>query len=180
MLDHKVDNADDVVASSESRSRPATRPFVRKRLVPIAVLAIIAGVVLGVRGWRPASTHSGPSASSSSPAVPVSAAIEAKYGIRFSVVAVTAGGGMIELQYQILDSDKTDAIHDAASAPFVVDSHGTKYADPGMVGHTHVGKTKAAGTTDYILLSNARGGVKPGSIVTIKIGDLELRNVRVL
>ncbi len=49
-----------------------------------------------------------------------------------------------------------------------------------MVGHSHVGKTQAAGTTDYILLANAKGGVTPGSIVTIKVGDLALENVPVL
>ena len=80
----------------------------------------------------------------------------------------------------MLDSDKTLAVHDADVAPFVVDRNGVKYADPGMVGHTHVGAARAPGTSDYILLANARGGVQPGSVVTIKVGDLELRNVRVL
>jgi hypothetical protein len=112
--------------------------------------------------------------------MPTSAAIEAKYGIRFLGVDVTSGGGMIQLRYQVLDSDKTAAIHEADVAPFVIDSSGKKYADPGMVGHSHVAKTQSPGTSDYILLANARGGVKPGSIVTIKVGDLELRNVPVL
>ena len=112
--------------------------------------------------------------------MPISSAIEAKYGIRFTLVDVTAGGGMIQVRYQVLDSGKTDAIHGTDLAPYVVDSQGAKYADPGMVGHSHVGKTMAAGATDYILLSNARGGVKAGSIVTIKVGDLELRNVPVV
>ncbi|MEY2445076.1 MAG: hypothetical protein QOE00_1656, partial [Ilumatobacteraceae bacterium] len=66
-----------------------------------------------------------------------------------------------------------------SAAPYVVDSHGVKYADPGMVGHSHIGPVKASGTTDFVLLANARGGVRPGSIVTIKIGDLELRDVPV-
>jgi hypothetical protein len=62
----------------------------------------------------------------------------------------------------------------------VVDRTGVTYADPGMVGHSHVGAAKAPGTSDFVLLANARGGVQPGSVVTIKVGDLELRNVPVL
>ncbi len=86
---------------------------------------------------------------------------------------------MIQIRYQVLDSDKTEAIHGTELAPIVIDSHGTKYAEPGMAGHSHVGKTQAAGTTDYILLANAMSGVKAGSMVTIKVGDLELHNVPV-
>ncbi|HEX3089821.1 MAG TPA: hypothetical protein VHQ23_14300 [Ilumatobacteraceae bacterium] len=112
--------------------------------------------------------------------MPVSAEIESTYGIRFTVVDVTAGGGMIQIHYQVLDSAKTEAIHGTDLAPLIVDSRGVEYKDPGMVGHSHVGKTQAAGTTDYILLANAKGGVTPGSIVTIKVGDLALENVPVL
>jgi hypothetical protein len=143
-----------------------------------ALVAIVMAILL-IRGWRPSST-SAKSVTAAPPTIPASPEIEAKYGVRFTSVDVTAAGGMIQLRYQILDSDKSAALHDAASAPFVVDSRGVNYADPGMVGHTHVGKTKVAGTSDYILLANAKGGVQPGAIVTIKIGDLELHNVKVL
>ena len=111
--------------------------------------------------------------------MPISAAIESTYGIRFTGVDVTAGGGMIQVRYQVLDSDKTEAIHATDLTPYVVDSRGVKYADPGMAGHSHVGKALAAGRTDYILLADAMGGVQPGSTVTIKVGHLELRNVPV-
>ncbi len=140
----------------------------------LAVVALVTGILL-VRGWRPPS-HS----ASAGSGMPASAAIEAEYGIRFTSVDVTAGGGMIQIRYQVLDSDKTLAVHDEDVAPFVVDRNGTKYADPGMVGHSHVGPARTPGTSDYILLANARAGVQPGSVVTIKVGDLELRNVPVL
>ncbi|MEP7204487.1 MAG: hypothetical protein ABI894_17875, partial [Ilumatobacteraceae bacterium] len=58
-------------------------------------------------------------------------------------------------------------------------SDGTDYGLPGMPGHSHVGPVKKAGTTDYVLLANVGGALKSGSTVTIKIGDLELRNVPV-
>ena len=179
MLSYSVDDVNEVVVDETVGPPRAARPFVRVATAVVA-LALIFVAVLVIRGWRPTSSSSTPKPTAAATQVPTSAAIESKYGIRFTLVAVTAGGGMIQVRYQVIDSAKTEAIHGTELAPFVVDSHGTKYADPGMVGHSHVGKTQASGSTDYILLANAQGGVKAGSFVTIKVGDLELRNVPVV
>jgi hypothetical protein len=173
-----VEQQIDASAKADAAPSPPRAASSRRWWVALAALAAVAGVVGGCLVVR--SHQSATARSSTASAMPVSPAIEAKFGIRLSLVAVTAGGGMIQIQYQILDSAKASAVHDATIAPFVVDANGVKYADPGMVGHTHVGNDKAAGTTDYILLANARGGVRSGSKVTIKVGDLELRSVRVL
>ena len=181
MQSYSVESMDEVVLEPMAGPPRAARPFVRAAIAVVA-LAVVFFAVLVIRGWRPTSTSgtTKPSAAATATQVPTSAAIESKYGIRFTLVAVTAGGGMIQVRYQVIDSAKTEAIHGTELAPYVVDSHGTKYADPGMAGHSHVGKTMASGATDYILLANARGGVKAGSFVTIKVGDLELRNVPVV
>lgn len=181
MLTYSVQAVDDATPE-EPKVRPprAARPFVRTAFGVVALAILVFGILL-VRGWRPDSGDetAAPAAAGAAPTMPTSPAIEEKYGVRFIGVDVTSAGGMIQIRYQVLDSDKTEAIHDQTAAPYVVDSHGTKYADPGMVGHTHIGPVKAAGTVDFVLLANARGGVKPGSTVTIEIGDLELRNVPV-
>ena len=176
-----VVSVNQIVLEPKAGPPRAARSSVRTA-VAVLTLAVLFAAVLFIRGWRPMSSDSTPrpAPSATVPAMPTSPTIEAKYGIRFTLVDVTAGGGMIQVRYQVLDSDKTDAIHSADLTPFVVDSKGAKYADPGMVGHSHVGKTLPAGTTDYILLANAMGEVKSGSVVTIKVGDLELRNVPVL
>ena len=180
MLSYGVESVDEVALESKAGPPRAARPFVRAAL-GLLVLVLLFVAVLFIRGWRPNSDETAsPAPVATATAMPISAAIESTYGIRFTGVDVTAGGGMIQVRYQVLDSAKTEAIHGTDLAPYVVDSHGTKYADPGMVGHSHVGKTLAAGRTDYILLANAMGGVKPGSMVTIKVGDLELRDVPVL
>ncbi len=177
MLTYNVDKVTDNALEQKVRPPQGGRSFARKTLLVLG-LVVLVGTVLFVRGWRPTSAHSksGPAAV----VMPTSPQIEAKYGIRFTGVDVTASGGMIEIRYQVLDTDKTSAIHQADAAPFVVDGSGVKYADPGMVGHSHVGKDKTPGTSDYILLANAKGGVKPGATVTVKVGDLELHNVPVL
>lgn len=178
MLTYTEEGVDETLLERRTRPLPR-RPFVRAAIGIAAVAALALGILLA-RGWRPGSndTAAKPEAASAS-GMPVSAAIEAKYGVRFLGVDVTSSGGMVQLRYQVLDGDKTEAIHAADAAPFVIDTNGKKYADPGMVGHSHVGKTPTPGRSDYILLANAGGGVKPGSTVTIKVGDLELRNVPV-
>ncbi len=181
MLDYMVESTDDIVLEEKAGSPRAARPLVRLSLAVLALAAVFLAVIL-VRGWRPGTdnnTTTTPAVASSRPVVPTSPEIEAMYGIRFTLVNVTAGGGMIQVHYQVIDSDKTESIHDETIAPYIIDSHGAKYADPGMVGHSHVGAVKAAGTTDFILLANAGGGVKAGSLVTIKVGDLELHDVPV-
>lgn len=183
MLTYSVEGVgQEEVQPEELKARPprAARPFVR-RLVPILALAAIFGGVFMVRSWSADSNNTPVKhvAANGQLVMPTSAAIEAKYGVRFTGVDVTSGGGMIQVRYQVLDSAKVETIHDNASAPYVVDSSGKKYADPGMVGHTHIGPVAASGRSDYVLLANAAGGVKAGSTVTIKIGDLELRNVPV-
>jgi hypothetical protein len=179
MLTCSDESVDETLFERKAHKLRPLGPFVRTAIGVVLLAALVVGVLLA-RGWRPNSKDSAAQpVAASEVGMPTSAAIEAKYGIRFLGVDVTSGGGMIQLRYQVLDSDKTEAIHDADVAPVIVDSSGKKYADPGMVGHSHVGKTQAPGTSDYILLANARGGVKPGSTVTIKVGDLELRNVPV-
>ena len=134
-------------------------------------------VILAVRGWGPFAAEGGSVPSSA--AMPVSASIEATYGVRIESVAITAGGGMIQLRYQILDGDKAEALHGTDAAPAVISADGNVYADPGMAGHSHVGKTGASGASDTLLLADAGGAVHRGDVVTVRIGDLELHGVRV-
>jgi hypothetical protein len=164
--DRVVDDVDEQPLPPR-RSASSARSIVRTVSLVLALAAIVLAVLLA-RGWRPQATNATTSPTSGIATMPVSAEIEATYGIRFTGVDVTAGGGMIQIRYQVLDSAKTEAIHGTDLAPVIVDSHGITYADPGMAGHSHVGKTQAAGTTDYILLANAQGGVTAGSIVTIQ------------
>jgi hypothetical protein len=178
MLVYGEESVDEPLLEQEAPHPRGAQPLVRAG-VGLLALALLAIGVLFVRGWRPGSPDESAKPLAAHQTMPISAEIEATYGIRFTLVNVTAGGGMIQIHYQVLDSDKVEAVHGTDLAPVVVDSQGVRYADPGMVGHSHVGKTQSAGATDYILLADAKGGVRHGSVVTIKVGDLELRNVPV-
>jgi hypothetical protein len=169
------DESDTDVSIAEARSPQGGRASWIRWGLAVLGLVLMMGAVLVVRGWHPWTSDS-----SSSNTMPTSAEIENEYGIRFTTVGITAGGGMIMLRYQVLDSDKTNVVHDKDTAPYVIGADGKKYADPGMQGHTHIGKASAAGTFDSVLLANGRGGVKPGDHVTIKIGKFELKNIPVV
>lgn len=164
--------------ASPVRSRHGAGPWARRVAAVLALAAVFFGVLL-VRSWGSGSEPTTPSRSVDRRTMPTSPAIEAKYGVRFIGVEVTSAGGMIQIRYQVLDSAKTEAIHSQEATPTIIDASGTEYNLPGMPGHTHIGPVKKAGTTDFVLLANARGGVKNGTTVTIRIGALELHDVPV-
>lgn len=157
---------------------PVNRSVLKTVLVGLLLVVVFCSTLM-LRGWNPIVRTTDESRSAVAPNMPISTQMENQFGIRLLGVDVTAGGGMLQLRYQILDSAKTEALHDAETAPIVIDSAGNKYSDPGIVGHSHIGKTKQAGTTDYILLANAQGRIKSGSFVSIQIGSFTLNQVPV-
>ena len=155
-----------------------------RRLVGIAVvLTLLAGSVLGVLWIRGAGRSTAVKRPSSADAelvsVPASPAMEDTYGIRIMSVAITAGGGMVQMRYQVLDADKVQTMHDETIGPFVVGSSGTLFDAPGMTGHSH-GRLPGLGGTGYVLLANTKGGVRPGDTVTIRMGTITIPGVKVL
>jgi hypothetical protein len=168
----------DVIPASSAPSSSRVRSVL---LVAVVVLGL-AAMVLGILAVRRAGPFAESAAASASGGVPESAAVESQYGVRLVGVDITASGGMIQLRYQVLDLDKSAALHpsaDEAPVVVVVDADGHEYADPGIAGHTHVAGVAAAGGYDRILLANARGGVHAGDRVTVRFGDLELSGVPV-
>ena len=109
--------------------------------------------------------------------MPPSAQVEDRFGIRFTSAAITAGNGMIQLRYQVLDAQKAGALHD--TPPVIVRGDGTVFDAPGIPGHSHSKNTADAGRAGYVLLANSSGGIRPGMVVTIKVGDIVLKGVKV-
>ncbi len=91
--------------------------------------------------------------------MPISQEIESTFGMRVLGVDITTGGAMIQIRYQVLDADKADAIHDETVAPHIIDASGKLYDQAGIPGHTH-GRSKAAGSTDVVLLVQHRQHVE--------------------
>ena len=111
-------------------------------------------------------------------AMPISSAIEDKYGIRISQVAVTADGGMIDFRYQVTDPVKAaNFALDPASTP-VLYAGGSNVAVNQTSPMSHK-ELLHVGTTYFLLYKNASGSIAPRTYISIVLGDLKLDGVPV-
>ncbi len=136
-----------------------------------AVLVLAAALAVWMLAARPAG--GGESARQAE-----RAAFEERTGVRPVHVAVTGGGGLIDLRYQVVDPDKAAALHDPERPPGIVDSATGKLLDVPLMQHGHTGSMRAGGTY-YTLLLNLGGRVHQGEEVAIAMGDSRLEHVRV-
>ena len=157
----------------------AVRPERRlaKWLVVVLAAAAMVAVFAGVRDLR--STNASVTHSSRATGMPTSAAIEATYGVRFDRVAIVATGGMLQINYTVLDESKAPALHDEATLPYLQLADGTKLNTPGIAGHAHSPLDAAVGAGGYILLANSKALVTKGTEVSIHMGELRLDHVQV-
>jgi hypothetical protein len=147
------------------------RPERGRIAIVVIGMILVAGAVLG---FRAVSRSSGPEAAIG---MPSSERIEQKYGIRIERVSLIASGGIVELKYQILDSDAADALHDDDKQDFPhIVANRTVIETPTF--HHHGGEV-VAGRELSILYTNAKGAVRTGETVSIEIGDEQLSHVPV-
>lgn len=157
----------------------ATRPSVlrartgrRAWLAAALVVAVIVTCRL-VTAPMPTELETAPAS-----AFPSSAAIEARYGVRFVQLDVLAAGGLVELRYLVLDPDLATAFHDPTGAhlPHVVTRSGAELRETPFHSHS---TAQAPGATYSILFRNDGGAVVRGDRVAIAVGDLRLTDVAV-
>ena len=150
--------------------QPSLRAIVWASLVAGVLLVALAGWLVLGKG-QPAAPRGIPApASASSPA------FEAATGVRVIRAAVTAGGGMLDLRYQVLDPNKAVIVHDADKPPTIIDEATGKTFNTPWMQHSHSGDL-TAGVTYNLMLMNSGGVIKRGSPVTIVIGDARLEHV---
>lgn len=137
-------------------------------LLGVVVLAVVALVVwqtqrVAVTKWEPGN-------------MPISQAMEDKYGVRFSFVAVTAGGGMVELRYRVVDAGKAANFgHYTETAPMLISEVTGKVVDVTIMGlHNH---RVEPGRTYYVLYRNTGNAIVSHEPLTIVVGDLKLEHV---
>ena len=105
-------------------------------------------------------------------------AFEAETGVRLVHVALTAGGGMIDLRYQIVDPDKAVIVHDEETPPTLVDEATGQAIS--TTWHEHDSTQELhTGVNYYELIMNPDGIIKRGNTVTLIIGDARLEHIRV-
>jgi len=138
-------------------------------LVAAAAVAVSGAVWAGADAPQPAAVQR-----TAGSHAPRSAGIEDRFGIRILGAYVTAAGGMVEIQYQVLDADKALGIADDKP---VLRAHGTVFDVDGLAGHGHGHHVPPAGRSGFVLLANTKGALHSGDVVSVLVGDLTLDGV---
>jgi hypothetical protein len=149
-------------------------------LIGLAALALVlAGLALWLFTWS-MSPAAGPSAPPSDPMAAISqAAFTDATGVRILRVFSTAGGGMIDVRYQVVDPDKAIIVHDTQNPPKLVNEATGQLIDRPFHDHSSKTQLRAGGTYQEILV-NEGGVINPGDLITIFIGsDARLEHVPV-
>lgn len=97
-------------------------------------------------------------------------------GVRIVYVALTGGGGLIDLRFQVIDPSKAAAVHDDATPPAIVDQASGLVVNSLLMGHSHSG-TFTAGQTYYLVFENPGNLVQRGSMVSVLLGDAQVDDV---
>ena len=150
----------------------------RQRKVSWQGLALVAGCLLlvSLAVWMVVAqyTHGGSGRQDAAGAPKVT--FEEATGVRLLWVAVTAGGGMIDLRYQVLDPDKALIVHDQKRPPKIIDEATGRTISRPWMAHGHKRRLRMAASY-YQLLMNSGRIIKRGSPVTVVIGEARLEHI---
>ena len=154
-----------------------SQSFFRSRsiLLPIIgfILLVIAGFAIFVFLSNRA-TDTGLAVDTTPGIMPSSPEIEAKYGIRPVLVALTDATGLIDFRFQVLDPDKAGVMHGSFDTlPHFISANGQEIRLSKLPSHHNF----LVGRTYYMLFANANNAVKPGEKVTLVMGDIRVENI---
>lgn len=137
------------------------------------VLAAAIVLSLALAGWMIASQVIRNLAQTRQAAA--TAAFEEQTGIRILRVVMTAGGGVVDIQYQILNPDKALIVHDDENPPAMIDNaSGLVIATPF---HDHKFRELHTAVNYHELIMNGGGLLHRGSKITLIVGESKLENL---
>jgi hypothetical protein len=152
----------------------------------VRIVGALTGVVVAVAGALlvPRLLHGSggdPGAASAVPAAWGRPAVSAarlvdRSGVKITQVAVTGGGGLVDLRYQVVDPDRANALHEPSTPPAVVDERSGLVVHELLMSHSHTGPFKA-GVTYYLVFNNPGNWVRHGSKVTVLLGNAQVEHV---
>jgi hypothetical protein len=101
-------------------------------------------------------------------------ALEEQYGLRVTLIGVTAGGGMVDFRFKVIDAEKAKALldHHENMPQLIPVGSQVRLGIPGAHSPSY-----ADGKVYYMLYGNAGGIVRPGMPVQVAFGDVVLEPV---
>jgi hypothetical protein len=180
----KVSLAPEIEATGLRRSPRRVRliGFAVGVILVIGLAALVFWLVTITRGNSAAGDTTQPENSTAPTAfqrdVVSEAGLADTLGVRIVQVAVTGGGGLIDLRYQVIDPDKALAIHDEDTPPALVDDTTGVVVDQLLMGHFHSGQLNA-GQTYYLIFENPGNLVQRGTTVSVLLGDEQIDHIAV-
>jgi hypothetical protein len=103
-------------------------------------------------------------------------ALEEQTGLRITLVAVTAAGGMVDFRFKVMDVEKARALlQDGKFLPYLTVLGSSISLKPAPEALQDLKFEN--GLVYYILYSNSGNLVKPGTPVTVVIGDWQLEPI---
>lgn len=142
---------------------------------PAILAALAAALLAGLAVWMLATRPPGVTAEQRAAQ---RAAFVAATGVRPIRVALTGGGGLVDLRYQVVDPDKALAAHDPKRPPALIDGGSATRVDRPWMGHGHSGNFRAGGVY-FVLLINPGGRLERGSTVALDMAGNRLDGLKV-
>ena len=103
-----------------------------------------------------------------------------KWGIEITSIRMAVDGNMVDFRYRVLDAKKAKTLFVRANKPYLIDQASQKVlAVPsiGKVGPLRTSNKPQEGRIYWMFFGNKGGLVKPGSKVTVTIGDFRVENL---
>ena len=157
------------------RFRPPGRARIAGFLAGVLIAAGIGALALWLPQRSNGQTSAEPAAHWRRPAVSASGLAE-RSGVRLIRVAVTGGGGLLDLRYQVVDPNKAVTVHENRTPPAIIDERTGLVLNRLLMGHAHHGQLKPA-VSYYLIFENTGNWVRRGSEVTVLLGDAQVEHV---
>jgi hypothetical protein len=154
----------------------ATGPALHRRFVTIIVAVLIVPLAVVATLTLAASARSSAAEVASARVVDL-ATLEAESGIRITLVAVTADGGLVDLRFRVVDRTKAEHVmHDPAAMPALfVERTGRVLTASHPLAHK---VTVLDGATYFLLYPNSGGAIQAGTFVSVVIDGLRTPLIR--
>jgi hypothetical protein len=147
----------------------------------VVLVLLVAAVVSWAVRDRAGTSTAGTDAATNVPASWARPAVDAdgladRSGVTLTRVAITGGGGLVDLRFRVVDPNKADALHDTSKPPALVDEASGLVVKNLLMDHAHTGPFKA-GVTYYLVFENPGNWLHSGSKVTVLLGDAQVEHV---